>query len=40
MDNQESENIIEEKTFAEMMAETPPEKDRLRPGQKVQAVIL
>jgi len=40
MDNQESENVIEEKTFAEMMAETPPEKDRLRPGQKVQAVIV
>src|SRR5574340_881936 len=34
------ENIMEEKSFADFMAESPVEKDWLHPGQKVQAVIV
>ena len=40
MDNQEPEEIIEEKTFAEFLAENPLEKEWLQPGQKVQAHIV
>ncbi len=40
MDNREIKNDLEEKTFAELMAETPPERDRLKPGQRVKAVIV
>src|SRR3990172_540702 len=40
MDNQEEKGSTEEKSFAELMAESELGKDRLRPGQKVQAVIV
>ena len=40
MDNQEQQGIIEEKSFAEFMAENPVEKEWLQPGQKVQARVV
>jgi small subunit ribosomal protein S1 len=40
MDNQEQEGIIEEKSFAEFLAENPLEREWLQPGQKVQARIV
>ena len=40
MDNQEQDGIIEEKSFAEFLAENPLEKEWLQPGQKVQARIV
>jgi small subunit ribosomal protein S1 len=40
MDNQEPDRIIQEKSFAEFMAENPLDKEWLQPGQKVQARIV
>jgi small subunit ribosomal protein S1 len=40
MNNQEPDGIIEEKSFAEFLAENPLEKEWLQPGQKVQARIV
>ncbi len=40
MDNQEEIENAEEKTFAELMAESALTKDHLRPGQRVQALIV
>ena len=40
MNNLETEEIREEKTFAEFMAETTVEREWLQPGQRVNAVIV
>lgn len=40
MENQEEIHQADEKSFAELMAESPLGKERLRPGQKVRAVIV
>lgn len=40
MNNQETEEIMEEKSFAEFMAENPVEREWLHPGQRVNAAIV
>jgi len=40
MDYQKNSEFIEEKSFAEFMAENPVEREWLHPGQKVEAVIV
>jgi len=40
MNHQEQNDIIEEKSFADLMAENPVEREWLNPGQMVQAVIV